>query len=117
MMNILFIAFGGFIGAICRYAVTNFVKKGSTSHFPLGTFLVNITGSFLLGFLYGADVHPKLYSLLGTGFLGAFTTFSTFNLETVQLFGTRKKWLAFSYVALTYIGGILFAFFGFLSGR
>lgn len=117
MIHILFIAIGGFFGAISRYLCSNLIKKKIMTRFPLGTLFVNLIGSFLLGFLYGItnEINPKL--LLGTGFLGAFTTFSTFNLETMQLVESKQRFTAFIYLALTYVGGIVFAFIGFTIAR
>ena len=117
MIHILFIATGGFIGAICRYWFTILIKRKNRYRFPLGTLLVNLIGSFLLGFLYGFTNDNNVRLLLGTGFLGAFTTFSTVNLETMQLLESKERFTAFIYLALTYIGGIVFAFAGFMVGK
>ena len=117
MIPISFIATGGFIGAICRYWLANLIKKKNRYRLPLGTLLVNLIGSFLLGFLYGFTNDNDIRLLLGIGFLGAFTTFSTFNLETMQLLEGRERLTAFIYLALTYIGGIVFAFAGFMIGK
>ncbi len=92
MTKLLIIGLGGFLGAISRYLVAGWVQDLSQSvHFPYGTLAVNIIGSFLLGFLvryaflYGA-FSPETRLLIFIGFLGAFTTFSTFSNETFNLF-------------------------------
>ncbi|MBN6189160.1 fluoride efflux transporter CrcB [Aneurinibacillus sp. BA2021] len=90
-MAIIWVALGGFLGAISRYAAVQWIDRRKRSAFPYGTMTVNLLGSFLLGLLYGFDVDRQLILLLGTGFLGSFTTFSTFAYETVQL-TEKKKW-------------------------
>jgi CrcB protein len=88
MMKVLFIVgLGGFLGAIGRYLVSLGVLKFYSGSFPLGTLIVNVTGCFLLGlciFFLEQNTHlPETIKLgLGTGFMGAFTTFSTFGVET-----------------------------------
>jgi len=85
---VAFVAAGA-IGAPVRYLVEGFVSDRTDGELPWGTFLVNVTGSLLLGFLTGLALYhalPKTPTLvLGTGFCGAYTTFSTFTYETVRL--------------------------------
>ena len=79
----------GAVGAPARYLVDGFVGDRTEGAFPWGTFVINVSGSFLLGFLTGLALYhgfpktPKV--VLGTGFCGAYTTFSTFTFETVRL--------------------------------
>jgi CrcB protein len=79
----------GAIGAPARYLLDGFVQDRTESTFPWGTFVINVSGSLLLGLIVGAALYhsfpdtPKVW--LGTGFCGAFTTFSTFSFETVRL--------------------------------
>ena len=90
----LIVGIGGFAGACARFVVARFVASVVATPFPLGTFLINVVGSFLLGVLVTMAAHkllpaPEALQLaLGVGFLGAFTTFSTFELETHTLFET-----------------------------
>jgi CrcB protein len=90
MKHILFIALGGSAGAIARYLISRSLGLSMNSLIPIGTFFVNVTGSFLIGFFYALFdlliVSNDMKGLLTIGFLGAFTTFSTFSLETVNLF-------------------------------
>lgn len=88
----------------------------SISFMVLATFLINITGAFLLGYIIGDGVSTSWQLLLGTGFMGAFTTFSTFKLETIQLFNLKQFSTLLLYVSTTYIIGILFAFLGMQLG-
>ena len=92
LMPYLLVGVGGFIGANARFVVARLVGALFETRFPLGTFVINISGSFLLGVL-GTIVAQKVFPTseamrlaLGVGFLGAFTTFSTFEFETHALF-------------------------------
>ncbi|HXW44409.1 MAG TPA: fluoride efflux transporter CrcB [Streptosporangiaceae bacterium] len=88
-MTVLLVLVGGMIGAPARYLVDRAVQARHDSVFPYGTFAVNVAGSLLLGFLLGAQRHLGLPSsvvlLIGTGFCGGLTTFSTFGYETLRL--------------------------------
>jgi CrcB protein len=92
MMPYLLVGVGGFIGAIARFVVARLVGALFETKFPLGTFVINISGSFLLGVLgtiVAQKVMPNSEAMrlaLGVGFLGAYTTFSTFEFETHALF-------------------------------
>ena len=89
-MQLLLVGLGGFGGAVLRWLVDGWVSERNPSAFPLGTFVVNLTGSFVLGVLFAwvleRDVLPPDVRLpLMVGFLGAYTTFSTFMLESWRL--------------------------------
>ena len=85
----LVVAAGGLVGAPSRYLLDRAISSRIESDLPWGTFVINITGSLLLGFLTGLTLAGRLpdigKALLGTGFCGAYTTFSTFTFETVRL--------------------------------
>ncbi len=75
---------GGFFGAMCRFLISkalSSINKG----FPFPTLIINSFGSFLLGIVLASEISQTVYQLIGIGFLGAFTTFSTFSYETLQL--------------------------------
>jgi CrcB protein len=97
----IFVAVGGFFGAIARFWIGVLFNKVS---FPFGTLFVNAVGAFLLGLLIGHGIEGKWLLLCGTGFLGAFTTFSTWMLETSKM----KTIKAVFYIMLTCAAG----FFG-----
>lgn len=90
MDKILLVALGGAFGAVARYWLGGLIVSHLPSRFPLGTFVVNITGSFIIGCfltLFGdrTTLHPNWRLLVATGFVGAYTTFSTFEYETFRL--------------------------------
>ncbi|PAF20766.1 hypothetical protein CHH49_14625 [Terribacillus saccharophilus] len=109
-MSIIFVLAGGWLGAISRYEISRRVETFWRNDFPLGTFLINITGSFLIGIVYQAGLGSGWQNFLAVGFLGSFTTFSTFFLEIAQLGSRRRIILAISYLLSSYIIGIILAF-------
>ncbi|MCP3739005.1 fluoride efflux transporter CrcB [Rossellomorea sp. BNER] len=116
-MNFLLICLGGFLGAILRYGFGIFIRKRFHSSFPLATFIVNILGSFLLGYIIGYGIGGYTLALLGTGFLGSFTTFSTFKLDSIRLINQKKLRTFIGYIFATYFFGVLLAFIGFYIGK
>lgn len=118
IINSILVAAGGFAGALARYAVALWLGRKVTSAIPWGTLLVNLTGSFLLGVVAGSLLSQTIGGLwFGTGLLGAFTTFSTFKLETLKLLMDNKRGIAVLYMAVTYCIGIGLAFAGYAAGR
>lgn len=112
----LIIGLGGIAGSISRFSLGTWVSARSTSNFPFGTFLINITGSILLGYLAGMHSLHELgdfwYALLGTGFCGAYTTFSTFGVETIRLIEGRHWGKAIAYVIASVLLSLLGAWLG-----
>jgi len=109
-MRYLLVGTGGFLGAIARYAVGVWCETFWRRDFPLATFLVNITGCFILGlFLTLAaerlPIDPRLRLFVATGFVGAYTTFSTFEYETQRLTTTGAfGWALVNVLASVAIG-------------
>lgn len=91
MRTVVAVGVAGFVGAIARYGVEGFISERTNQSFPWGTFVVNISGSFLLGVLFALLIEgrvvvvPWLRTGLTVGLIGAYTTFSTFTLETLRL--------------------------------
>lgn len=106
-MEFILVGIGGTFGGITRYLLGKYISKHSKSKFPLGTFIINITGAILLGILTGAQTGKILYVLLGDGFLGAYTTFSTFMYEGFNLFQDKEKLNAFVYIIGSFFIGIV----------
>lgn len=110
MSNILIIGFGGFLGAIARYGAAVWIGQRWGRNFPLGTFLINVSGSFLIGLIMTLlaerfMANPQWRLLLVVGFLGAYTTFSTFEYETGALLKDGEWMIAMLNVVLSVIVG------------
>jgi CrcB protein len=111
-MNYLIIGIGGFAGAMARYAVAVWIGQRWGRSFPLGTFAVNVSGSFLIGLFMTLMAvrfteNPQWRLLLVVGFLGAYTTFSTFEYETGALL-TDGEWLyALLNVVMSVVAGFI----------
>ena len=105
LMLVAGIALAGAVGAPLRYLVDRFVQGRTDGLFPLGTFVVNVSGSFLLGIIAGLALYHSFPStpttILGSGFCGGYTTFSTFTYETLALAEDRAYGAALSNVLLS----------------
>lgn len=111
------VATGGFVGAIARFAISQRLNFRGGSPWPWGTWLANVSGSLVLGWMVGAGWNPQLLMFAGTGFLGSFTTYSTLHWEGHQ-FGLKKEWQKmFLYLGITYTTGILATFVGLWVGN
>lgn len=112
MKQLLLIGLGGFIGSIARYLVSKLNLTWQFYNIPMGTFVVNITGSLLIGFISGLLVHQitssenlKLFFI--TGICGGFTTFSAFTFENLQLIQSGHNATAAIYISASVILGVL----------
>lgn len=112
-MQYLLVGIGGIAGSITRFSLGRYVKDKAKTVFPFGTFIINITGAFLLGILSALDVNKNIYYLLGDGFLGAYTTFSTFMFEGFSLFKDNKRLNTAVYIVISLILGVLGYLIGF----
>jgi CrcB protein len=118
----LAVAAGGALGAMARYFLNNSALSRIATPFPTATFIINITGSFILGFFLTLvterlSVSPYLRVAVAVGFVGAYTTFSTFEYETVVLVRERGYFLAFLYVASSFIIGFAAVWSGIILAR
>ena len=116
------VALGSAVGGVCRFLLTAFIQQRVGGTFPLGTLLINITGSFVLGFLIRyalatPALTPELRALLTTGFCGGYTTFSTFSFETATLIEEAQYQRAALYVFLSVTVALIGTFGGFLAAR
>ena len=120
-MAYLWVALGGAAGAAARYGVVQWAGSRWGWSFPWGTFAVNVTGSFAIGLLMasliGKGAEPPFRLLLVTGFLGCYTTFSAFSLETLSLLETRRFGEAALYIGGSVLLGLLSCFIGLGVGR
>ena len=102
----------GGLGAVARFTVDKAVSRRVARPFPVGTIVVNISGALLLGFLAGLTLAPHLALLIGTGFVGSYTTFSTWMLETQRLAEERQIWPALANIVLSVALGLTAAWLG-----
>ncbi|MEU4343298.1 fluoride efflux transporter CrcB [Nocardia sp. NPDC023852] len=107
-MIVLLVVLGGAIGAPLRYLIDRAVQNRRDCLFPWGTFLVNVVGCLVLGGLTGAGsaLSTPLFVLLGTGFCGALTTYSTFSYETVRLVERGAFFYAAMNVVVSVVAGL-----------
>lgn len=105
-MNLLILALGGALGAISRFEVVNLFEK--KHRFPFSTLVVNLIGSALLGIVMAIFIETQyVFTFFAIGFLGAFTTFSTFSVESMKLI-QEQQWITFIlYLTTTILGSIL----------
>lgn len=116
------VGLGGFFGAIARFWLGAYITGRLGARFPYGTFTINITGSFLIGLFVTvlADKthwHANWWYVIPVGFIGAYTTFSTFELETFQSMRNGDVLLAFLNVSLSVFLGFVAVWLGVLTGR
>jgi CrcB protein len=117
-----YIALGSAIGGVSRYLVGGFMQRLAAGTFPVGTLLINVTGSFLLGLIlrYGVETStltPEIRAFLTIGVCGGYTTFSTFSYETVALAEDGQFARAALYVALSVGLSLIATFLGFAAAR
>lgn len=115
-MILLGIALAAAVGAPARYAADVWLAERTGGLFPWGTLFVNVSGSFVFGLLVGSST-GNLRTIAGTGFCGAFTTFSTMSYETVRLAEGGSYLEAASNIALNLVIGLVAALIGLLIGE
>jgi fluoride exporter len=117
-----YVAFGSAVGGASRYLLGTFLQRAAGTTFPVGTLVINVVGSCLLGFLvrYAAEstgASPEARALLTTGFCGGFTTFSTFSVETLALIEDGDWSRAALYVGLSVVLSLTATFLGIAGAR
>ena len=112
-MDFLYVGIGGAIGSILRYCLSLLPIH---THFPFLTFITNIIGAILIGFITSLFdnqiISPQVNKLLKTGLCGGFTTFSTFSLEALTLLERNQKGIAVVYIFLSVVGCVIGVWFG-----
>lgn len=120
-MTALAVALGGALGALARWGASSWIQTRTGLQFPWGTLGVNLLGAFLLGTAYGVFENVQLptasRSFLTLGFLGAFTTFSTFSYEAVLLLQRGETGRAVGYLGGSVAAGLLAVILGLAVGR
>ncbi|UWE04006.1 fluoride efflux transporter CrcB [Laceyella sacchari] len=121
MMTAICIGFGGSMGAVARHLIGKWIKAHcSRCSFPWATFLINVSGCFALGLALGSASAESLASALAhshpftTGFLGGFTTFSTFTVEWLELWQTKNRLAAILYLLFSSAIGLLACWTGYI---
>jgi CrcB protein len=122
LLKYVMVGVGGFIGAIARFWVASFVGARMGIRFPYGTFIINISGSFLIGFILTlltakAHLSPNWRYLIPVGFIGAYTTFSTFEFETLRSIQDGQFVIASLNVVLSVVLGFMAVWAGAVAGR
>jgi fluoride exporter len=114
---VFWVGLGAVVGAPLRYLTDRAVQQRHRSRLPYGTLTVNLVASFVLGLVVG--LHPAseaVTALVGTGFCGTLSTYSSFSFETMRLRDLKAQWLAIGYVALSLIAGCGVAALGWAIG-
>lgn len=116
MKSLIYIFIGGGLGSVLRFVISTYTQKlWSINSFPMGTFVVNIIGCFLIGIFsaYFLKADNDLKFLLIAGFCGGFTTFSAFSAENYSLWQNGSYFILLSYVILSVLVGILAVYWGY----
>jgi len=121
-MKYMWIALGGALGALARYSLGVWVYERMGTRFPYGTVVINVTGCFLMGLVLAIldthmELNPAWRYTIPVGFIGAYTTFSTFEYETLHAAQNGEPAIAFLYFGVSLILGFVGVWLGMLSGR
>jgi CrcB protein len=122
MQRILLIGFAGLAGTLGRYFMSGLVARRFGETFPVGTIIINVIGCFLAGLLFYVLQERSLVSetvrlAIMVGFLGGFTTFSAYSLQTFTLFRDGEVFLAFLNLAISNVLGLFMVWLGFVAAR
>jgi len=117
LKNILLVLAGSAVGGSARFITSLMIQSKNNTQFPIGTFIINLIGCFIIGMVYAiasrnATTGSDIKLLLATGFCGGFTTFSAFAFENLELFKSGMHLTALMYIILSVVLGILAVVFG-----
>jgi CrcB protein len=121
-VTLLLVGAGGFLGAVSRYLVDGWVSRATGGSFPWGTLVINVSGSFILGVLFAAAIErailpPDVRAPVMIGFIGAYTTFSTWMLESWRLVEDGAMLAALANIGGSVVLGTVAVFLGLAVGR
>lgn len=120
-MKIIYLLAGGAVGTVLRYLVSGFSHRMFETTFPLGTLMVNLAGSFLIGLTWGLtesqNFSPNLKAFIFIGIFGGFTTFSSYSLETMEMIRSGAAGMGILNILLSNILGLGLVFIGLFSGK
>ncbi|AWC95581.1 TPA: fluoride efflux transporter CrcB [Morganella morganii subsp. morganii] len=118
-IDIFWVGIGGGSGSLLRWWVGKLTGERYHGHFPLGTFIINVSGAFVIGFLstlFVIDWHDRfgsfLHAAILTGILGGYTTFSSMQLDAAKLVNSKQRMLAFGYLLISVVAGLAAAALG-----
>lgn len=116
------VALGGALGSVSRFLMGPALQRAFNATFPVGTLIINILGSLVLGFVMrlaieGVSVTPEARAFIAVGFCGGFTTFSTFSYEAIRLLEDGEGWRAAAYIVASVMLSLLAAFVGLVAAR
>jgi CrcB protein len=121
-MKYLWVALGGALGSVARFAIGLWIYERMGTRFPYGTFVINISGCFIIGFALTMldermGLPPQWRLAIPIGFVGAYTTFSTFEYETLRLAHNGQAAIALLYIVLSVVLGYAAVWLGTMTGR
>jgi CrcB protein len=122
LLKYLMVGVGGCLGSILRFWLGSYIGNRMGSRFPYGTFVINITGSFLVGLVFAlltvkTEWSPNWRYLIPIGFIGGYTTFSSFEYETLRTMQDGQIGLGLLYVAASVVVGFVAVWGGMIAGR
>jgi CrcB protein len=116
-MEYILVGLGGIAGSLARFAAGRAINRAAGTKYALGTLMINLTGSILLGLVIGIGTGSSLYSFIAIGFLGAYTTFSTYIYEGFLMLRSERFAAALVYIIGSLLLGITGFYFGLQAGE
>lgn len=116
MIKMILVGVGGAGGSLARFYIGKYISEKSAKQIPIGTFVVNITGAILMGIVISSVETQSVQLLIADGFLGAYTTFSTFSYEGYMMFDEGDKLNSIYYLVFSVLIGVVGFFVGSVIG-